>query len=300
MHFAAFRKFLGSIAPAGRESDETFVAASQFGEWRLPLRAWQHDAFAAWSSERPADALIVATPGAGKTRFAARVVHALLAARECRPRDRRRAARTSQGAGRARDGAERHPARSRVHQRDARARARRARCGRDVSASRRRAAAVSRARAAARRSWCSMRSITRAKKRRGARRCAMRSDARSYRLSMSGTPFRSDGAAIPFVRYEGGMSVADFSYDYAAALTTACAGRSSSRCTAAMRSGSAATVKRCTPRSIRCSSGVTRANGCARRSRSPRGSATCSKKPICGCSRCACRATRMPAVWLPR
>ena len=35
---------------------------------------------------------------------------------------------------------------------------------------------------------------------------------------MSGTPFRSDGAAIPFVRYEGGLSVADFSYDYASAL----------------------------------------------------------------------------------
>jgi len=39
-----------------------------------------------------------------------------------------------------------------------------------------------------------------------------------FRLSMSGTPFRSDGAAIPFVRYEAGLSVADFSYDYASAL----------------------------------------------------------------------------------
>ena len=39
-----------------------------------------------------------------------------------------------------------------------------------------------------------------------------------YRLSMSGTPFRSDGAAIPFVRYEAGLSVADFAYDYASSL----------------------------------------------------------------------------------
>ncbi len=61
---------------------QTFVAVSQVGEWRLALRGWQHRAFEAWSAKRPIDALIVATPGAGKTRFAARVVHAALAARD--------------------------------------------------------------------------------------------------------------------------------------------------------------------------------------------------------------------------
>jgi hypothetical protein len=39
-----------------------------------------------------------------------------------------------------------------------------------------------------------------------------------YRVSLSGTPFRSDGTPIPFVRYDGGVSRADFSYDYATAL----------------------------------------------------------------------------------
>jgi superfamily II DNA or RNA helicase len=39
-----------------------------------------------------------------------------------------------------------------------------------------------------------------------------------FRVALSGTPFRSDGSPIPFVRYEAGVSHADFSYDYAAAL----------------------------------------------------------------------------------
>jgi superfamily II DNA or RNA helicase len=43
-------------------------------------------------------------------------------------------------------------------------------------------------------------------------------DPALHRVSLSGTPFRSDGTAIPFVRYEAGLSVADFAYDYAAAL----------------------------------------------------------------------------------
>ena len=48
------------------------------GTWRLPLRRWQREAFEAWSACRSRDALIVATPGAGKTRFATRLAHALL------------------------------------------------------------------------------------------------------------------------------------------------------------------------------------------------------------------------------
>lgn len=39
------------------------------------------------------------------------------------------------------------------------------------------------------------------------------------RLLMSGTPWKSDGTAIPFVRYDGnGYAVGDFSYDYPRAL----------------------------------------------------------------------------------
>lgn len=40
------------------------------------------------------------------------------------------------------------------------------------------------------------------------------------RLSLSGTPFRGDGQAIPFVRYDGaGECIADAKYDYQAAMT---------------------------------------------------------------------------------
>jgi len=39
-----------------------------------------------------------------------------------------------------------------------------------------------------------------------------------HRVALSGTPFRSDGAAIPFVEYAAGECVASTSYDYARAL----------------------------------------------------------------------------------
>lgn len=39
-----------------------------------------------------------------------------------------------------------------------------------------------------------------------------------FRLSLSGTPFRSDNAPIPFVRYRDGQSQADFSYGYREAI----------------------------------------------------------------------------------
>jgi len=54
------------------------VLRSALPEWRLPLRAWQREAFDVWNAGRPPDALVVATPGAGKTRFATRLAHALL------------------------------------------------------------------------------------------------------------------------------------------------------------------------------------------------------------------------------
>lgn len=39
-----------------------------------------------------------------------------------------------------------------------------------------------------------------------------------FRLALSGTPFRSDNAPIPFVRYQDGQSQADFSYGYREAI----------------------------------------------------------------------------------
>ena len=183
------------------------MAASQLGEWRLPLRAWQHDAFAAWSASRPQDALIVATPGAGKTRFAARVVHALLAEREVTraivvvPREHLKAqvARALAQSGIQLDYAFSNATRT---------------LARDVHGAvvtYQQVAAAPRTFARSRCSACgplscSTKSITRAKKRLGARRLRDAFGGARYRVALSGTPFRSDGAAIPFVRYAAGLS----------------------------------------------------------------------------------------------
>jgi superfamily II DNA or RNA helicase len=43
-------------------------------------------------------------------------------------------------------------------------------------------------------------------------------DLAKHRVSMSGTPFRSDGTPIPFVDYDRGMCTPDYAYDYAKAL----------------------------------------------------------------------------------
>jgi superfamily II DNA or RNA helicase len=193
------------------------VAVSRIGEWRLPLRGWQRDAFEAWSEERPADALIVATPGAGKTRFAARVVHAALAAREAArvivvvPREHLKAqvARVLAQSGIQLDHAFANATRtlaSDVHGAVV--------TYQQVAAAPRLFRELVRVpsvvvldeihHAGEEATWGqSLRDAFG-----GAR----------FRLSMSGTPFRSDGAAIPFVRYEAGLSVANFSYDYANAL----------------------------------------------------------------------------------
>ena len=49
------------------------------------LRAWQQEAFDLYSSREPRDFLAVATPGAGKTTFALRIVSELLARGIIRP-----------------------------------------------------------------------------------------------------------------------------------------------------------------------------------------------------------------------
>ena len=48
------------------------------GEWKLPLRRWQSEATRSWGEREPENDLWVATPGAGKTTAAARLTHALL------------------------------------------------------------------------------------------------------------------------------------------------------------------------------------------------------------------------------
>jgi superfamily II DNA or RNA helicase len=247
------------------------VAVSESGEWRLPLRGWQRDAFETWTHERPADALIVATPGAGKTRFAARVVHAALGAREVRrvfivvPREHLKAqvARVFAQSGIQLDHAFANATRTLAS---------------DVHGA---VVTYQQVAAAPRlfRDLVRVPSIVVLDEIHHAGEEATWGQAlrdafggTRFRLSMSGTPFRSDGSPIPFVRYEAGLSVADFSYDYASALQDA---RSSSRCMAAKPNGSAVTDGRCMPRSMRNSNGATKANACAPRSRSRRGSATC-------------------------
>ena len=196
---------------------KSFVAVSQVGEWRLPLRSWQRDAFAAWSAERPADSLIVATPGAGKTRFATRAVHAALAAREVGrvifvvPREHLKAqvARVLAQSGIQLDNGFANATRTLAS---------------DVHGA---VVTYQQVAAAPRlfRDLIRVPSIVVLDEIHHAGEEATWGQAlrnafagARFRLSMSGTPFRSDGAAIPFVRYEAGFSVADFSYDYASAL----------------------------------------------------------------------------------
>ena len=188
--------------------------------WRLPLRAWQRGAFAAWDATRPDDALVVATPGAGKTRFATRVAHALLRDDAVRrvvvvvPREHLKAqvARATLGAGIVLD--HRFTNAQRTPPRDAH--------GVVVTYQQ----------------VCSAPGLYRELSRDGAGTGVLLDEIHHagddatwgralrdafaparHRVALSGTPFRSDGTAIPFVRYERGLSVADFAYDYASALT---------------------------------------------------------------------------------
>lgn len=194
-----------------------FSSDVDWGEWALPLRAWQRDAYAAWSAEDRADSLIVATPGAGKTRFAARLAHALLAEGRVRraivvvPREHLKAqvARAMAQGGVELDhtfanatgslASDVHGAVVTYQQ---------------VAFSPRVYHELMRVptlvvldeihHAGEEATWGQALRDAFA----GAR----------YRVALSGTPFRSDGMAIPFVNYHGGTSVADYAYDYANAL----------------------------------------------------------------------------------
>src|SRR5579863_1687405 len=185
--------------------------------WRLPLRAWQHAAFEAWWDERPTDALIVATPGAGKTRFAARLAHAALADGLVRriivvvPREHLKAqtafAMTQGGL--------------RIDHRFVNADATLAPDVHGIAVTYQQLAADP----SLYRRLCSVPTLALLDEIHHAGDAASWGEALKaafaparHRVCMSGTPFRSDGTAIPFVRYHGGTCVPDFSYDYADAL----------------------------------------------------------------------------------
>ncbi len=193
------------------------LVAVRLETWRLPLRAWQRDAFAAWSHDRRADSLIVATPGAGKTRFAARLAHALLAGGDVVrtivvvPREHLKAqvARAMAQGGIELDhhfsnatgelASDVHGAVV-TYQQVAFA----PRVYRALTAVPTLVLLDEIHHAGEEATWGQ------------ALRDAFGS-AR-YRVALSGTPFRSDGTPIPFVRYDAGLSSADFAYDYADAL----------------------------------------------------------------------------------
>ncbi len=189
----------------------------KLGAWRLSLRRWQREAFDAWWSEQPRDALVVATPGAGKTRFAARLAHAVLAERRARrifvvvPREHLKAQTASAMA----------QAGLRI---DHRFENSSGALANDVHG----AAITYQQIAAAPQLYRQLASIPTLvvldeihHAGDAASWGAALKDAfggAAHRISLSGTPFRSDGSAIPFVRYQRGECIANYSYDYADAL----------------------------------------------------------------------------------
>lgn len=195
------------------------MSRSVLPAWHLPLRLWQRDAFDGWAAKRSPDALVVATPGAGKTRFATRLAHAVLADGTADavivvvPREhlKLQVARAMAEAGVVLDhhfsnaagglAADVHGAVV-TYQQVAAAPAVYARLAGAPGAAAVILDEIHHAGDQATWGAALHRAFGRAR----------------YRVALSGTPFRSDGTTIPFVTYRGGLSVADFSYDYASAL----------------------------------------------------------------------------------
>ncbi|GAC1571714.1 MAG: DEAD/DEAH box helicase [Candidatus Elarobacter sp.] len=188
--------------------------------WRLPLRAWQRAAFEGWDADRPSDALIVATPGAGKTRFATRVAHALLKDGSAGrvivvvPREHLKAqvARAMVGAGIMLD--HKFSNANRTLARDVHG---------AVVTYQQVCAAPRLYRQICREPGGGVAVLLDEIHHAGddatwGKALKDAFDPASHRVALSGTPFRSDGTAIPFVRYDRGLSTADFAYDYATAL----------------------------------------------------------------------------------
>ncbi len=185
----------------------------------IRLRAWQHEALQALEARRRSSFLAVATPGAGKTTFALAAVRRALVARHVRrvvvvvPTQHLK----QQWA----DAAERFdihldPAWSAgdgvlpsdVH---------------GVATTYQQVAADPEAlRRLAERAFVVLDEIHHAADARAWGDAVRRAFAPGWlRLCMSGTPFRSDQSAIPFVHYEGDLAVADYEYGYGKALRDA-------------------------------------------------------------------------------
>jgi superfamily II DNA or RNA helicase len=185
--------------------------------WRLPLRTWQREAFEAWIAQRPEDALFVAAPGAGKTRFATRLAHALLADHAVVrvivvvPREHLKAqfARAMAGAWIQLD----HRFRNSDH---------------SIAPDLRGAVVTYQQVAAAPGAFALLTRVPTLVVLDEIHHAGEQAtwgqalndafgNAR-HRICLSGTPFRSDGAQIPFVQYDAGECIAYASYDYAQAL----------------------------------------------------------------------------------
>ena len=188
------------------------------------LRAWQQEALDIYLRDQPRDFLAVATPGAGKTAFALRVATELLEAQRRAGRHRRRADRAPQA-----------PVGRRGEQGRHHASTRRSATRPGAAASDYTGVAVTYAQVAAHPVLHRRRTETRktlvildevhhggdALSWGDAVREAFEPAAR--RLALTGTPFRSDTSAIPFVTYARGRdgvrrSAADYSYGYGRAL----------------------------------------------------------------------------------
>jgi superfamily II DNA or RNA helicase len=183
------------------------------------LRAWQADALQTYLEQAPRDFLAVATPGAGKTTFALRVATELLARSEIErvtvvtPTEH---LRTQWADAAAKVGITIDPRFSNAHGRH----------GRDFQGVAVTYAAVAskpqlhRARTQAARTLVILDEVHHGGDARSWGEAIREAfDPATRRLALTGTPFRSDTAAIPFVRYEldeGGLlrSRADYTYGY--------------------------------------------------------------------------------------
>lgn len=183
----------------------------------MALRRWQREAFEAWCADRSRDSLIVATPGAGKTRFATRLAHALLSEREVRrviavvPREHLKSQLSSAmaAAGIALD-----------HRFENAAGALAADMHGAVITYQQLAFAPQTYRSLCRVPTLAILDEIHHAGDQATWGSALREafEHATYRVGMSGTPFRSDGTPIPFVQYHRGESQAAFAYDYTQAL----------------------------------------------------------------------------------